>query len=158
MTSQRGRQTAAMAPHQEPNVEYIDIGSLLERAREALPSNTGTVIHGEAFSYMEAMSAVEIGNAKMDAGMQAAPKTLDQLIADGEAPAALSPPQRLAVLDKLLMHEASWHTGGTLATTVFSCLYMLKPERCGSVPAAAPSMQHGVRLTPAMRACIMQGG
>lgn len=120
-------QSAAM---QDPNIAYIDIGPLLQAARDALPETSGTVIHGEAFSLFEAMSAVEIGNPKMDTGMMALPKTLEQLLADGAAPTQLSAAQRLAIMDKVLEQEATWHGGGSLAQTVFTCLYMLKPERC----------------------------
>ena len=117
---------------QDPNVEYIDIAPLLSRAAAALKSDVNTVIHGEAFSLFEAMSAVECGNTKMDVGMQAAPKTLDQLIEEGMAPTELSPKQTLAVMDRLFEMEATWMAGGSLAQTVFSCLYMLRPERCGA--------------------------
>ncbi len=136
----------------ECNVEYIDISPLLRAAASALPSDTKTVIHGEAFSLFEAMSAVEIGeaivlssdepsrehdgppaaragNKKMDVGMQAQPKTIDELLEAGMAPTDLSPKQRLAVMERLLEMEATWQTGGSLAQTVFSCLYMLKPDR-----------------------------
>ena len=120
-------QSAAM---QDPNIAYIDIGPLLQAARDALPEASSTVIHGEAFSLFEAMSAVEIGNPKMDTGMMVLPKTLEQLLADGAAPTQLSAAQRLAIMDKLLEQEATWHGGGSLAQTVFTCLYMLKPDRC----------------------------
>jgi hypothetical protein len=41
------------------------------------------------------------------------------------------PPQRLlAVLDHLLCLEAAWHSGGALARTVYSSLYMMQPDRC----------------------------
>lgn len=51
------------------------------------------MVHGEAFSLFEAMSAMEVGNAKMDAAVAAAPRTVDQLVAEGAAPTDLSPSQ-----------------------------------------------------------------
>eukprot|EP00798_Chlamydomonas_sp_ICE-L_P013811 gene13811-19727_t len=107
--------------------QYHALGPLLEKARAELP--VGGLIHGEAFSLLEAMSAVEIGNAKMDSGMMAVPKSLDELLAEGVAPVDLDMASVLAVMDKLMALEGTWHNGGALAQTVFSCLYMLKPER-----------------------------
>eukprot|EP00955_Chlamydomonas_euryale_P084960 364034-Chlamydomonas_euryale.AAC.1 len=120
---------ADMAPSN--GAEYIDVAPLLAAAAAALPEHDvpGTVVHGEAFSLYEAMSAVEIGNAKMDVGMQAAPQPLEALLAGGAAPTELNARERLAVVDRLMQMEMTWHTGGSLANTVFSCLYMLKPER-----------------------------
>ena len=106
---------------------YLPLGPLLEQSRAELP--VGSLIHGEAFSLFEAMSAVEIGNIKMDAGMLATPKTVEALIEEGAAPLPLSSNQCLAVMDQLLAMEATWHSGGSLAQTVYSCLYMLRPER-----------------------------
>ena len=130
-------------------VEYIDIGPLLMAAAAALPDDKGTVVHGEAFSLFEAMSAVEIGNIKMDVGLLAAPKTLDQLLEEGAAPAEnLSPGQRLAIVDRLFEMEATWLSGGSLAQTVFSCLYLLRPDRCGVCACVH------VRTTLLQRVCV----
>lgn len=115
------------------SIEYVDIAPLLRRAAAALPSDKNTVIHSEAFSLFEAMSAVEIGNVKMDVGLQAMPKTVDQLIEEGLAPEELSPEQTLAVMNRLFEMEATWHHGGSLAQTVYSCIYMLRPERCENI-------------------------
>jgi hypothetical protein len=41
----------------------------------------------------------------------------------------LSQEQLLGVMDQLLRLEATWHNGGSLATTVYSSLYMMQPER-----------------------------
>ncbi len=36
----------------------------------------------------------------------------------------------LAVADRLFAAEATWHQGNNLAQTVFTCLYLLQPDRC----------------------------
>lgn len=94
------------------------------------------MIHGEAFSLFEAMSALEAGNPKMDAAASPAADrpTLDALLADLDltAPLAdLGAAGLLAVLDQLLAMEASWHTGSSAMQTVYGCLYMLRMERWG---------------------------
>ena len=111
------------------NIEYVDIGHMLAAAQSALPANKQTVIHSAAFSLFEAMSAVEVGNPKMDVGLLQKPKSLDELIAEGVAPTELSVGQRVAVMNRLFEMEATWQAGGSLAQTVFSCLYLLRPER-----------------------------
>ena len=110
-------------------IEYVDIGHLLDRASAALPDDKNTVIHHAGFSLFEAMSAVEIGNAKMDVGLMEKPKSLDELVEGGAAPTDLTPRQRLDVMERLFELEATWQAGGSLAQTVFSCLYLLRPER-----------------------------
>lgn len=90
-------------------IEYIDITQALAKASAALP--VGQMVQTEAFSMFEAMSAVEIGNPKMDAAASATPITVDQLINDGAAPLDLSDDQVLAVIDRLMALEATWHHG-----------------------------------------------
>lgn len=49
------------------------------------------------------------------------------------APACtLSSADALAVADRLFATEATWHQGYPLAQTLFTCLYVLQPERCES--------------------------
>ncbi|KAG2449911.1 hypothetical protein HYH02_000017 [Chlamydomonas schloesseri] len=92
------------------------------------------MIHGEAFSLFEAMSALEAGNPKMDAAASPAADrpTLEALLADLESTAPLaelSDAGLLAALDQLLAMEASWHTGSSAMQTVYACLYMLRIDR-----------------------------
>ncbi|CAM6083048.1 unnamed protein product [Calypogeia fissa] len=90
----------------------------------------GELIHGENFSLFEAMSALEIMDPKMDAGMTTTGyKTVEEAIEKGAAPVVLKIPQIIDVMDHLLSCEATWHKGHCLAQTVFSCLYMLKLDR-----------------------------
>lgn len=91
----------------------------------------GQMFHSEHFSLFEAMSAVEIGDPKMDAGLDtASAPTPEDLIEQGLAPLDLTGPQLIATLDRLAAMQASWHSGNSIAQTVFVCLYMLKPDRC----------------------------
>ena len=43
----------------------------------------------------------------------------------------------LAVMDRLAALEATWHADHSLAQTVFTCLYLLHPQRCAL--AASPA-------------------
>lgn len=43
----------------------------------------------------------------------------------------------LAVMDRLAALEATWHADHSLAQTVFTCLYLLHPQRCAPMHAGA---------------------
>ena len=107
---------------------WFDADPALRKITEQLQH--GQMFHSEHFNLFEAMSAVEIGDPKMDAALDTATApTPEELIDRGVAPLQLSIPQLIATLDKLAIMQASWHTGNSLAQTVFVCLYMLKPDR-----------------------------
>ncbi|WIA23577.1 hypothetical protein OEZ85_000294 [Tetradesmus obliquus] len=112
----------------DPNVDWVSLSALLDAASSEL--NEGQLLHTSVFSLFEAMSAVEIGNPKMDAG--ARPKgdstPLEQRLMQLE----LSPQQLLGVMDHLLCLEATWHNGGSLARTLYSSMYMMQPARTAS--------------------------
>lgn len=50
----------------DPGVDWVPVAGLLEAASSQL--EVGQLLHTSVFSLFEAMSAVEIGNPKMDAG------------------------------------------------------------------------------------------
>ena len=113
--------------HTDDN-SWFDVQATLQAAAGQL--QPGEMLQAEHFNLFEAMSAVEIGDPKMDAGLDtASPPTPDQLIEQGLASLELSHQQHLAILDQLAAMQASWHVGNSLAQTVFVCLYMLKPNR-----------------------------
>ena len=68
-------------------------------------------------------------------------KTRNDCRAAPDAPAAaqLSSADVLAVADRLFAAETTWHQGSPLAQTVFSCLYLLEPQRCASGKRLAPT-------------------
>ena len=113
--------------HTDDN-SWFDVQSTLQAAASQL--RPGEMLQAEHFNLFEAMSAVEIGDPKMDAGLDtASAPTPDQLVEQGLAPLELSHQQHIAILDQLAAMQASWHVGNSLAQTVFVCLYMLKPDR-----------------------------
>lgn len=107
---------------------WLDVQPTLQAVAEQLQH--GEMLQAENFNLFEAMSAVEIGDPKMDAGLDTATApTPDKLIEEGLAPVELSVPQLIATLDHLAAMQASWHVGNSMAQTVFICLYMLRPDR-----------------------------
>ncbi|PSS20944.1 N-alpha-acetyltransferase 35, NatC auxiliary subunit like [Actinidia chinensis var. chinensis] len=115
---------------------WADVSSLLDLACKDL--RDGELIHGENFNLFAAMSALEIMDPKMDSGIVCTYYSVDEAIESGAAPVPLSFDRTLDVqctieiMDHLLACEATWHKGHSLAQTVFSCIYLLKPDRTAS--------------------------
>ena len=112
---------------------WLDVQPTLRDVTQEL--QLGEMLQSEHFNLFEAMSAVEIGDPKMDAGLDTATAaTADELVEQGLAPLHLSGPELVATMDHLLALQAGWHVGNSMAQTVFVCLYMLRPDRCGHKP------------------------
>lgn len=142
--AERDAEEATMS-HQAPerssipsgdNTVWADISPLLDAACKEL--GDGEMIHGENFNLFAAMSALEIMDPKMDSGIVSKYCSLDEAIEDGAAPVPLSPDKTIDVqsiidiMDHLLACEATWHSGHSLAQTVFSCIYLLRLDRTSS--------------------------
>ncbi|VFQ83410.1 unnamed protein product [Cuscuta campestris] len=140
--NQRGRDAELpIYPSAIPSGEqtvWTDISPLLQHACEDL--RDGELILGENFNYLAAMSALEIMDPKMDSGMVRTYYSVDEAIDYGVAPVPLSVNRTIDVrciidiMDHLLACEATWHKGQSLAQTVFSCIYLLRPDRTSSYP------------------------
>ena len=117
-----------MAAEDDPNIGWVSLGPLLSAAAEQL--DVGQMVQSSAFNLFEAMSAVEVGNPKMDAG--ARPKVQRAPLAGRPLPLDLSRPQLIAWMDHLLTLEATWHIGGALAQTVSSSIHMMQLDRCAA--------------------------
>ncbi|XP_023002807.1 N-alpha-acetyltransferase 35, NatC auxiliary subunit isoform X1 [Cucurbita maxima] len=115
---------------------WADVSPLLEAACGDLQD--GELIHGENFNLFSAMSALEIMDPKMDSGMICKYYSVDEAIENGAAPIPLSfdgtvdVQCTIDIMDHLLSCEATWHKGHSLAQTVFSCIYLLRPDRTSS--------------------------
>eukprot|EP00898_Chlorokybus_atmophyticus_P008315 jgi/Chlat1/8485/Chrsp80S07932 len=106
---------------------WADASSFVERVCAEM--KVGQLLHGENFSLYESMSALEMMDPKMDAGMHGGGyPSIDEALAASVAPVDLSIAQTIDVMDELLSCEATWHQGHSLAQTVYTCLYMHRPE------------------------------
>lgn len=118
------------------NSVWAHVSPLLSAACNDLQE--GELIHGDNFNLFAAMSALEIMDPKMDSGMVSTFYSIDEAIESGFAPVPISSDRTLDVqciidiMDHLLACEATWHMGHSLAQTVFSCIYVLRPERTSS--------------------------
>ncbi|XP_057419627.1 uncharacterized protein LOC130713831 isoform X2 [Lotus japonicus] len=118
------------------NSVWADVSPLLQSACQDL--REGELIHGNNFNLYAAMSALEIMDPKMDSGITCTYYSLDEAIENGAAPVPISDDKTtdvrctIDIMDHLLACEATWHKGHSLAQTVYSCLYLLRPERTSS--------------------------
>ncbi|XP_073307268.1 uncharacterized protein [Primulina huaijiensis] len=129
---------------------WADVSHLLDLACNDLRNDE--LINGENFNLFAAMSALEIMDPKMDSGIVSTYYSVDEAIENGAAPVPLSFDRTMDIqllidiMDHLLSCEATWHKGGSLSQTVFSCLYLLSPERTSS-HALLHSFSRVVRAT-----------
>lgn len=119
-----------MSPAAGDSTDAVDLEAILLELSPTLAS--GQLIADETFALFDAMSALEVGDVKMDAGARASVDslTLDGLIARGRAPIDVSCDDALVrVLDALLACEGTFRGGSASATTTLSNAYVAARER-----------------------------
>ncbi|KAK9324711.1 Mak10 subunit, NatC N-terminal acetyltransferase-domain-containing protein [Lipomyces orientalis] len=97
---------------------YVDITDVFSKETQKI--KPGELAMSETFELVNAINALEIMDLKMDTGL------LDMLSHDKDfnTKASRSARKVLWVMDELFAMEMSWHTGGALSQTVFTCLYV----------------------------------
>uniref|UniRef100_A0A8C6MA65 N-alpha-acetyltransferase 35, NatC auxiliary subunit n=1 Tax=Nothobranchius furzeri TaxID=105023 RepID=A0A8C6MA65_NOTFU len=114
------------------NANWVDITHEFKGACKEL--NLGELLHDKLFGLFEAMSAIEMMDPKMDAGMignQVNRKVLnfEQAIKEGAIKVRdLSLPELIGVIDTCFCCLITWLEGHSLAQTVFTCLYVHNPD------------------------------
>ena len=141
--------------------EWVDITeSFVEAASLLAP---GELIQESSFRLLDAMSAVELLDPKMDASMhwvdfQGYPRTVSEAVARGLLQTdGHTHRQLVGIFDEVLARVATWLSGYTLAQTVFSSLYLLETDRPVSVHLRSFSVAI-VKLVDYMREYICRGG
>ena len=124
----------------------------------------GVLIHENSFSLLDAMSAIEIADSKMDAVVHWRqlpshyPHSLqealhnDLLKLQGHSDVEL-----IGIFDEILACVATWLDGHTLAQTVFTCMYLLEPNQFEDPVLCAIGMAT-VRIVDMIRDVISKGG
>uniref|UniRef100_A0A8B9D455 N-alpha-acetyltransferase 35, NatC auxiliary subunit n=1 Tax=Anser brachyrhynchus TaxID=132585 RepID=A0A8B9D455_9AVES len=117
---------------EKSNTSWIDITQDFEEACREL--KLGELLHDKLFGLFEAMSAIEMMDPKMDAGMignQVNRKVLnfEQAIKDGTIKIKdLTSPELIGIMDTCFCCLITWLEGHSLAQTVFTCLYIHNPD------------------------------
>jgi len=106
---------------------WQDVTSNFKEACSAL--KVDELVHDEFFGLFEAMSAIEIMDPKMDAGMVCKNSGRDILqfkeaVASGKLKVKdFTEKELLGIIDELLACFVTWFDGHSLIQTVFTCLY-----------------------------------
>ncbi|XP_042909668.1 N-alpha-acetyltransferase 35, NatC auxiliary subunit isoform X2 [Parasteatoda tepidariorum] len=111
---------------------WINVTEEFFKATEEL--ELGELLHDDMFGLFEAMSAIEMMDPKMDAGMmcnRGSKKVLnfDQALKAGKLKIKdLSAEEQIGIIDATLACLVTWLEGHSLAQTVFTNLYLQKPH------------------------------
>ena len=141
--------------------EWVDITDSFSEAASLL--SPGELVKGWNFSLLDAMSAVELLDPKMDASMHCVsfrqyPRSVGEAVAKGLLQLeGHTHSQLIGIFDEVLARLATWLNGYTLAQTVFSCLYLLETDRPGS-PFLRSFSMGVVKTVDYMREFICRGG
>merc|ERR1719341_280938 len=90
----------------------------------------GEMLASPQFRLVDAMSAIEIMDAKMDSGYKnSEDMTLERAEEEGILATGLSHEEMIAIWDQMLMYYLLWLEGHTLVQTAFACLYLHSIEK-----------------------------
>lgn len=112
--------------------DWVDITEEFFKATEEL--KLGELLHDEMFGLFEAMSAIEMMDPKMDAGMmcnRGSKKVMnfDQAVKSEKLRLKeLKMTEHIGIIDATLSCLVTWLEGHSLAQTVFTNLYLHKPN------------------------------
>ncbi|XP_052872549.1 N-alpha-acetyltransferase 35, NatC auxiliary subunit [Anopheles cruzii] len=113
----------------------------------------GELVHDSMFGLLEAMSAIEMMDPKMDAGMccnrEATPLTFDTAVeTDVMKLNNFDPKELIGIIDAVYSCMVSWLEGHSMAQTVLTCLYLHKPNRieCKTMKSFSISIQKIINL------------
>lgn len=113
-----------------PVREWKDITEEFFEAVKEL--DVGELQHVFLFGLFEAMSAIEMMDPKMDAGMkrneEPIPLTFEKAVEQGVLELdTISYKDMIGLIDSMYTCLVSWLEGHSLAQTLFTCLYLHKP-------------------------------
>ncbi|OAQ97268.1 hypothetical protein LLEC1_03165 [Akanthomyces lecanii] len=102
-----------------PGVVPIDITAKFAEAVKTL--EPGELVKDGFFTLFESVSALEIGDPKMDSGCVAPGEKFEE---EYDVSRRLLPEEVLGIIDELICHEISWHLGYPLSQTIFTSVYV----------------------------------
>ncbi|XP_051875496.1 N-alpha-acetyltransferase 35, NatC auxiliary subunit isoform X2 [Pristis pectinata] len=117
---------------EKSNANWVDITKEFKDCCKEL--KLGELLHDKLFGLFEAMSAIEMMDPKMDAGMignQVNRKVFnfEQAVKDGTITIkGLTLPELIGIIDTCFCCLITWLEGHSLAQTVFTCLYVHNPD------------------------------
>lgn len=148
-----GAPRVAMAPP-EPG-KWVDVTDTLRRAQDSL--HLGEMLHVPHFVVDQAMTAIEIGDPRMDAGPDAGLELQAQLDSDKLQP-DLSLQQSAVLLDFLVSKLVQWWSGRSLQQTVYTSLHVLGHNRLDAHPVPRVIASLVLGLVSLCKAIIQDSG
>ena len=112
----------------------MDVTDALRKGNAAL--KLGETVQTSTFAVEQAMTAIEIGDERMDRPVQES-QLLTSRLASGIVEQELSFAQVALFLDCLTAKLAQWWSGCSLSQTVYTSLHMLAQDRLQEQPAMA---------------------
>ncbi|ABO99145.1 predicted protein [Ostreococcus lucimarinus CCE9901] len=127
-------------------MSWIPLDPIINELSNVLTS--GELVHDANFSLFDAMSALDIGDLKMDAGAvrDGSRLTLAQLLASGRAPKDITGRDLVRELDAMLCAEGTFRKGYAAATTVWTNAHCAG-HRTGHLDDATPALRAFTRAT-----------
>ncbi|XP_027221499.1 N-alpha-acetyltransferase 35, NatC auxiliary subunit isoform X1 [Penaeus vannamei] len=121
---------STMPPRPEVTYNWVNITSDFFHATKDL--ELGELLHDDVFGLFEAMSAIEMMDPKMDAGMMCnrGKKVLnfDQAVKAGALKLNnLTMEELVGIMDSMFACLVTWLEGHSAAQTILTCLYLHKP-------------------------------
>ncbi|XP_055627653.1 N-alpha-acetyltransferase 35, NatC auxiliary subunit isoform X2 [Toxorhynchites rutilus septentrionalis] len=115
-----------------PNREWKEITPEFFKCVKEL--NLGELVHDNMFGLFDAMSAIEMMDPKMDAGMccnkETTPLNFQTAVESGTLKLAnLECRESIGIIDAVYACTVSWLEGHSMAQTVLTCLYLHHPHR-----------------------------
>ena len=139
------------------DTEWVDITE--EFSSLASQLSLGELVQMPNFRLLDAMTAVELMDTKMDANYQwfkpnHQPVCLNALIQTGQLKVTgHSMSEIIGIYDEILCQITSWLGGNTLAQTVYTCFYLLEPTKVEELHLRAISLCF-MKLTQQIRKVI----
>eukprot|EP00808_Paulinella_micropora_P029596 g2255.t1 len=113
-------------PSQSLPHKYEDITDFLKEVAPGM--EIGQMIHSESFDLHESISALELMDAKMDAGINPGQvMSYERALKEGKLSKEMTAHETLALMDGCMALEATWHAGHSIVDTLVPCLYLHKP-------------------------------
>ncbi|KAH8843829.1 hypothetical protein MCOR27_010489 [Pyricularia oryzae] len=115
------RKPAASPTVTSQGVISFDITERFTNAAKAL--KPGGLVKDGYFTLFESVGALEIMDPKMDSGCLADGESLDP---DYDVTRPLLPTEVIGIIDQLLCHEMSWHSGYPLSQTILTSVHITR--------------------------------
>ncbi|KAI9102676.1 Mak10 subunit, NatC N-terminal acetyltransferase-domain-containing protein [Phlyctochytrium arcticum] len=106
--------------------DWVDVTDFFKQATDEI--EVGRLVHEDQFTLWDAMSAIEMMDPKMDAGITLSPELTAGKLTVADIPSKqFTAGEVIGIMDELLSFEFLWLSGRPLCQTLFTCVYLHDP-------------------------------